>query len=140
MSGSTASMAYVTDKHIITANVGDSRTIMYNEHSGVRQLTFDHKPDQEKEVERITKAGYTMTNDRINTKEGDGSLGVSRSFGDYKYKGFTPKQTDMAVSCEPDVCIYDRKEGDKFVFIACDGIWDVKTCQQAADFINDKWD
>jgi serine/threonine protein phosphatase PrpC len=70
-----------------------------------------------------------MTNDRINTKEGDGSLGVARSFGDYKYKGFDKKQTEMAVSCEPDVTIYERKEGDKFVFLACDGIWDVKSNQ-----------
>jgi len=44
-------------------------------------MSEDHKPDDDKEYSRITKAGATVTDGRIN-----GNLNLSRCMGDFEYK------------------------------------------------------
>jgi serine/threonine protein phosphatase PrpC len=44
-------------------------------------LSFDHKPNDEEERKRIIKAGHSVMMDRV-----DGSLALSRAFGDLEYK------------------------------------------------------
>ena len=44
-------------------------------------LSFDHKPESEIELARITKAGSEVTEGRV-----DGNLNLTRAFGDLKYK------------------------------------------------------
>lgn len=45
-------------------------------------MSIDHKPDGQVEIERIEKAGSTITEGRV-----DGNLNLTRSLGDLKYKG-----------------------------------------------------
>ena len=45
------------------------------------EMSKDHKPDCEIEIERITKAGSTITEGRV-----DGNLNLTRSLGDLKHK------------------------------------------------------
>lgn len=45
------------------------------------ELTIDHKPDNEKEKERIKKAGGTISMGRVN-----GNLNLSRALGDLEFK------------------------------------------------------
>lgn len=57
-SGSCALVLIVTENKIYIANVGDCRAIMsINNGNKVKQLTMDHKPNNIKEFERITKNG-----------------------------------------------------------------------------------
>lgn len=67
-------------KKLIVANAGDSRAVLCRNGSAV-PLTFDHKPDNKEEKERIEKAGSTIIEGRV-----DGNLNLSRSLGDLKYK------------------------------------------------------
>ena len=57
-SGSCALVSIITENKIFIANIGDSRAIMsINNGTKVKQLTQDHKPNNIKEYERITKNG-----------------------------------------------------------------------------------
>lgn len=46
-----------------------------------KQLSYDHKPDEESERKRIIKAGGTVADGRVNN-----NLNLSRSLGDFSYK------------------------------------------------------
>ena len=49
-------------------------------------------------------------------------------------KDLSPEK--QAVTVVPDVTIRDRTKDDKFIMVACDGIWDCLTNQQLVDKIN----
>ena len=70
----------------------------------------------------------------------NGSLAVSRALGDYEYKQVEGKgPCEQLVSPEPEVSIIDRDlAGDEFVVLACDGIWDVMSNEELADFIHSR--
>ena len=62
-----------------------------------------------------------MFNGRVN-----GDLAVARAFGDFAYKqrdDLPPEAQE--VSCEPEIRIRARKETDRVLVMACDGVWDV---------------
>jgi len=44
-------------------------------------MSFDHKPENKEERERIEKAGGFVSDNRVN-----GNLNLSRAFGDFTYK------------------------------------------------------
>ena len=87
------------------------------------------------ERERIQNAGGTVMIQRVN-----GSLAVSRALGDYEYKQVEGKgPCEQLVSPEPEVSIIDRdREGDQFVVLACDGIWDVMSNEELAEFVHSR--
>ncbi len=42
------------------------------------------------------------------------------------------------MSCDPDICFVDRNPTrDKFLVIACDGVWDVMTNDVVANFVQE---
>lgn len=62
-------------------------------------------------------------------------LALSRALGDFEYKGNTIfKAKDQVVSAFPDVSITPITADTQFVLLACDGIWDVKTSQEAITY------
>jgi len=67
-------------ERLIVANAGDSRCVLSRNGVAV-PLSFDHKPDNQIEKNRIEKAGSTIMEGRV-----DGNLNLSRSLGDLKYK------------------------------------------------------
>uniref|UniRef100_A0A915M6K5 protein-serine/threonine phosphatase n=1 Tax=Meloidogyne javanica TaxID=6303 RepID=A0A915M6K5_MELJA len=80
-SGSTACVAFLLEKHIIVANVGDTRSVLCRSKKAL-DLSSDHKPEDELEKERIVAAGGNVSSDgRVN-----GGLNLSRAFGDHFYK------------------------------------------------------
>lgn len=127
--GCTATVALVTRTEIICANSGDSRTVLAK--GGVaRDMSIDHKPDDPAEKRRIENAGGFVEDGRVN-----GMLALSRALGDFEYKSnkmVNPK--DQVVSAFPDVKIEPITPDTQFVLLACDGIWDVKTSQEAITF------
>lgn len=79
-SGTTASTVMITPTHIICANAGDSRSILVTE-DRVVELSKDHKPSNDTELQRIRLAGGSVALGRV-----DGDLAVSRALGDFQYK------------------------------------------------------
>ena len=79
-----------------------------------------------RERARVVECGGVLIRDRLN-----GILAVSRAFGDREFKG-------LGGGCiaSPEVIERDIEEGvDEFLVIACDGLWDVMTSQQAVSFV-----
>ncbi|TYI85545.1 hypothetical protein E1A91_D04G003600v1 [Gossypium mustelinum] len=114
MVGSTAVVAVVGDGKVVVANCGDSRAVLSR--GGVAMpLSFDHKPDRPDELERVEAAGGRVIN--WNGYRVLGVLATSRSIGDQYLKPF--------VICKPEVTVREVTNGDEFLILASDGLWDV---------------
>ena len=71
-----------------------------------------------------------------------GKLAVSRAIGDSQFKRLKGKlMTDFSISSplvipDPDVtCTKIKPNEDEFIILACDGLWDVLTSQEAVDLV-----
>jgi protein phosphatase 1G len=94
-------------------------------------LSIDHKPILYDEAQRIIRAGGFVRDNRIN-----GALNVSRTIGDLDFKRNAElPHTEQMVVATPDVERVALQGGDEFLILACDGIWDVLTNQEAVDFV-----
>lgn len=95
-------------------------------------MSHDHKPYNDDERNRILDAGGVVVMKRVN-----GDLAVARALGDFGFKLRTDLPPDkQQVTCAPDVTIQPRNlEEDQFLVLACDGIWDVMTNEEIAEFI-----
>ncbi|KAI9248033.1 phosphatase 2C-like domain-containing protein, partial [Phascolomyces articulosus] len=126
-SGCTAVVAFVQakdDKRILyTGNVGDARAVLCRKGKAVR-LSYDHKGSDHQEAKRITDLGGFMMNNRVN-----GVLAVTRSLGDCVMKEF--------VVGNPYTTETELGQGDDFLILACDGLWDVCEDQDAVDLVKD---
>ena len=77
-SGTTAVVAVLKGKQLHVANAGDSRCIISRAGQAI-DMSIDHKPEDESEYTRISKAGGHVTVDgRVN-----GGLNLSRALGTY---------------------------------------------------------
>ena len=106
-------------------NVGDSRVIKCNKADLAEQLSNDHKPSNPSEKERIESLGGIIKFDGADWRIQD--LSVSRAFGDISS---TPYITHL-----PEIYRYKLSKDDKFIIMACDGLWDVLSNQDATDFV-----
>ncbi|KAF0682948.1 Aste57867_24961 [Aphanomyces stellatus] len=129
-SGCTAIASFVNDTHIIVANSGDSRGVLATD-GGVVPMSYDHKPNNPGERQRIENAGGAVRNNRVN-----GDLAVSRALGDFVYKQRGDlRPEEQQVSAEPDVKIEARSKDNEFLLLACDGIWDVMSNEDACAYV-----
>ena len=119
--GTTSVIAIANGTRLTVANVGDSRCVLCRDGKAVR-LTVDHKPDLPEESAYIRSKGGFVREGRIS-----GMLAVSRALGD----GFLGD----AVNATPHIRSLDLTEDDSFMILACDGVWDVITDQQACDIV-----
>jgi serine/threonine protein phosphatase PrpC len=96
LSGTTAVITICIGESVICANSGDSRAIMSCK-TGVKSLSFDHKPEKPEEKERIINAGGKVHPSkeggrfvgpcRVWSKNGGyPGLAMSRSLGDFMAK------------------------------------------------------
>ncbi len=114
---------------LYTANVGDARAVLVRDGRPVR-LSYDHKGSDACEQERVRSAGGIIVNDRVG-----GILAVTRALGDAEMKEF--------VSGRPYTCrtvLDDGAPRDTHLILACDGLWDVCTDQEACALIADVGD
>ncbi|XP_032049624.1 integrin-linked kinase-associated serine/threonine phosphatase 2C isoform X1 [Aythya fuligula] len=126
--GSTATCVLAVDNILYIANLGDSRAILcrYNEESQKHtalSLSKEHNPTQYEERMRIQKAGGNVRDGRVL-----GVLEVSRSIGDGQYKR-------CGVISVPDIKRCQLMHNDRFILIACDGLFKVFTPEEAVNFI-----
>jgi serine/threonine protein phosphatase PrpC len=129
--GSTCLVAsqFVKDgaNYVNIINLGDSRCVLCRDNMAIA-LTKDHKPNWPEERVRIHKLGGEVKRDR------DGEwriqdLSVSRAFGDL--------DSDKYVTHIPELFRYKLENSDKFMVMACDGLWDVMSNQDVINFIID---
>ncbi len=133
--GCTAVTVMITPEWIICANAGDSRATMCHKNGTQITLSKDHKPDNPIEKERIEKAGGQVHNKRV-----DGSLAVSRGFGDFEFKLDKEKPADQQkVSCVPEIMKEKRSPQEEMIILACDGLWDVFSNDEAINEVRKIW-
>lgn len=135
--GCTAVVAVLHGKDLFIANAGDSRAVLCRAGQAVA-LSEDHKPGQEGERSRIVAAGGFLSNiggvTRVN-----GNLNLSRAIGDLKYKTNSGlPANEQIITAEPDVRHAVLTKEDAFFILACDGIWDVMSNQEACDFVTQR--
>jgi len=153
MIGSTANVGIFENGKLYIANCGDSRAVLCRGGKTI-PLSFDHKPDRPDELARISKlqweygAKYAAPELKDYVKQQaklanggcftvpaqdqaiarlQGILAVSRSMGDAY---LTP-----CISSQPDITETRILKDDEFVIIACDGVWDVFTNEEAVDVV-----
>ena len=135
--GATAIVAVITGRILTVANAGDSRCVLCRANGVTFALSFDHKPQQEREMNRITRAGgFVNQFGRVN-----GNLNLSRSIGDLKYKqvpGIPP--AEQMITSEPDIMQIALQPDDEFIILGCDGIWDCLTNENAVDYVRSRID
>jgi protein phosphatase 1L len=117
--GSTAVICLRQGNRIAFAHLGDARAIIVRTDGSIRFETADHKPVSRGEYERVRDVGGKVVAGRT-----DGVLAVTRSIGDFKVFG---------VSYEPEIDMVDVEEDDKWLIVACDGVWDVTFPGQIRD-------
>ncbi|KAF3483381.1 uncharacterized protein GIQ15_02705 [Arthroderma uncinatum] len=117
----------IRSRVLYTANVGDARIILCRNGKALR-LSYDHKGSDENEGLRITNAGGLILNNRVN-----GVLAVTRALGDTYMKDLVtghPFTTETII----------QPETDEFLILACDGLWDVCSDQEAVDLVRNTKD
>ena len=131
MAGTTANVLLITKTELYCANAGDSRCVLSKKGKS-KDLSVDQKPDNPGEKRRIERANGFVEENRVN-----GMLALSRSLGDFEYKN-NPifKVQDQIVSPMPEITVEKITSDMEFVIIACDGIWDCMTSQEAVTFVS----
>jgi serine/threonine protein phosphatase PrpC len=155
--GTTAVTVLVVEETLYIANVGDSEAVLGTSSPSPPQtsttaptttttitnqgttiptttppisavlLTQNHKPNSPDERHRIEQAGGVVIFGRVL-----GSLAVSRALGDFSFKAPINKADKDFVSAVPFVKKVQLKpQHDTLLVIACDGLWDVVTYEEA---------
>ena len=87
-------------------------------------LTRKHTVKDKEEQKRITDLGGAVVFGRL-----FGTLAVARAFGDYEFK----REGKEYVSIAPYVCVQQLSRQDDALIVACDGLWDKITYEEAAN-------
>ncbi|ORC91793.1 protein phosphatase [Trypanosoma theileri] len=130
-----AAMKKENSIHLQVGNVGDSRVLVCV-NGLARAMTEDHKPNNEGERRRIEDCGGRVEGNRV-----DGSLAVSRAFGDRDYKTNSGgSQLQQKVIALPDVTHVDVSWGNKdFAVLCCDGVFEGQfTNEEVVTFIKEQ--
>ncbi|XP_059283069.1 probable protein phosphatase 2C 6 [Lycium ferocissimum] len=139
-SGSTAVTLVMQGQDIFVGNVGDSRAVLATRDKDnslmAVQLTVDLKPNLPREAARIHKCKgrvFALQDEpevaRVWLPNCDSpGLAMARAFGDFCLK-------DFGLISVPDVYYHHITEGDEFVLLATDGVWDVLSNKEAVDIV-----
>ena len=109
-------------------NVGDCRAVKCDNSLKAIQLSKDHKPHLIDEKKRIESIGGNIEYDGYDWRIKD--LSVSRAFGDIDATPF--------VTHKPEIFKYSLIKNDKFLILACDGLWDILSNQDAVNFVKNE--
>ncbi|XP_062607160.1 integrin-linked kinase-associated serine/threonine phosphatase 2C-like [Saccostrea cucullata] len=126
--GTTATVIVVVNDTAFIAWLGDSQAVLCRckeDNSDVPiPLSTEHSPSVYEERIRIQKAGGHVKDGRVL-----GVLEVSRSIGDGQYK-------KLGVSCLPDVKKCQLTDQDRYIVLACDGLWKCFSFKECINFTN----
>jgi serine/threonine protein phosphatase PrpC len=97
-------------------------------------MSEDHKPMNSLEKLRIIKAGGFVYANRV-----DGQLAMSRALGDFSFKcNHDLSQDHQKVICKPELRVHERSDQDRFIVLACDGVFDVLSNEKTTQLV-DTW-
>jgi serine/threonine protein phosphatase PrpC len=115
--GSTATTAIIDkkSKKLIVSSVGDSVAFIVR-NSEALNLTNDQIPERIDEYSRVEKKGGCIMKSGGKLRV-DGTLRVTRSIGDFKYKAY--------VTSEPEVVSIGICPQDQYLIISSDGLMNV---------------
>ncbi|KAI8019028.1 putative protein phosphatase 2C 13 [Camellia lanceoleosa] len=125
--GTTALTALVLGKHLMVANAGDCRAVLCRKGVAV-QMSQDHRPSYSPERQRVEELGGYFEDGYLN-----GDLAVTRALGDWYMK--FPIGSSSPLTAEPEVQQIMLTEDDEFLIVACDGIWDVMSNEDAVSLV-----
>jgi serine/threonine protein phosphatase PrpC len=131
--GSTAIIAVIKPKSIHVGCIGDARSVLCDNGKAIA-MSVDHKPTDPSEQQRIMRCGGMVHFGRVG-----GCLAVSRALGDFEFKfnGQRYVHKEYQVSNVADVMSINISDTTHFLILACDGLWDVMTNEEAVSFVND---
>jgi len=147
LSGTTAVVSVIRNGKLFVANVGDSRIIKGsvpkncpNGRVLAKDLSTDHKPDDERERKRITNSGGRV----FAMKYDDGVDGPARvwlSYADMPGLAMSRSLCDTigkeaGVISEAELHVHKLDASrDRFVVLASDGLWEFMSSQEVADIV-----
>lgn len=139
ISGTTATLAFISKNKLYIAHVGDSRAVLaqsINNQIQAKTLTIDHRPNLPNEIERIVKCGGEIRQLSEDSPfrvffpgENYPGLNMSRSFGDKLSR-------PLGVISEPDILTLELTSNDLFILICSDGVWEFISSQEAVTLVN----
>lgn len=124
--GTCAIFALLENNNLYVANIGDSRAVLSRNKQALA-LSEDQKPDRDDEKDRIEAAGGKIK--KWGVWRTPDSLAVSRALGDYQHK-----QNNYVIAT-PEITTTRLQSDDEFLILACDGVWDVMTNQEAVNIV-----
>lgn len=137
--GTTVAVALIdTRGRLIVACVGDSEMTLVRGGKAIPLLPVHNPKRNEDECKRVEAAGGRLWHGRVAhpaLNPAYFSIAVSRSIGDLMFKEHSYLQGKVSgLIAEPEVKQIDLGADDEFLILACDGLWDVMSHQEAADF------
>ena len=149
ISGACALVAMLMPKMIYIASTGDCRAVLGRKAASeweAMPLSRDQNAFNEEEVNRIKSAHPGEENTVIANKRLLGSLMPLRSFGDVEYKW--PREsveyinyvlahydTPPYLTAEPVITSHQVTEGDKFLILGTDGLWERMSNKDIVDIV-----
>jgi serine/threonine protein phosphatase PrpC len=137
-SGSTALMAFIKNRTLAVAGIGDSRVLLVKK-EGQEFLSKEHKPNHGREKKRIEGSGGRVIK-RIQTyrlcpPEGEeyknlSRLAMSRSVGNLALR-------DFGLITNPSAVVHEITGEDLYLVLASDGLWDVLTKERVGEIVRD---
>ncbi|KAJ1275210.1 hypothetical protein BS78_05G119100 [Paspalum vaginatum] len=125
--GACAATALVKGGELYVAHLGDCRAVL-SRGGAAAALTADHTCAAEEERARIERDGGYVSRSGSGVWRVQGSLAVSRAFGDAGLKQW--------VLAEPAVARVPLDAGCEFLVVASDGLWDKVGNQEAVDAVS----
>lgn len=127
--GSTCTMVLIhkEQNRIYQVNLGDSRSFIFDEYR-LFSVTSDHTPTNPIEYARIVAAGGMVFQRRLN-----GSILVSRSFGDFIYKGTERNEYDPIngkMSAVPDITLLNVTY-PVYILLSSDAPFETSFCNRS---------
>ena len=129
-SGACALVCIKTPSYVVLGNAGDCRALLVRKDMSFEILVDEHKASDETERSRIKSAGLYVENERV-----IGELLVSRSIGDFKYKGKPKEENLQAVSCVPFTRTLPIDETFAYILLMSDGIVDGITMEKLSQIL-----
>jgi Leucine-rich repeat (LRR) protein/serine/threonine protein phosphatase PrpC len=120
--GSTLTAAIIKARKLIIANIGDSRTMIFDSDFHLRFTTVDHKLIDRKEYERVLFENGEVSDGRL-----FGITAVARSLGDF----------NVRMNQKPDIYEFALSDCDRWLVLCCDGVVDVLSPEQIGKCLND---
>jgi len=140
--GTTGVVALLFGNTLLIGNIGDSEAVLSRNGTAVNLTTLHNPSKNPSEAKRVVAAGGRLYHNRVGHPHLNATyfnIAVSRAIGDisYKHPEFTSRKTSGMIA-EPSLHREELSPTDQFMILACDGLWDVFTHQEAIDFVSNK--